>query len=45
LVSLIDNSKLRFDFGIELQKTIKEKHSEKAIIEKYMNWINIKDKC
>ncbi len=45
LVLLIDNSKLRFDFGIALQKTIREKHSEKAIIEKYMNWINIKDKC
>jgi glycosyltransferase involved in cell wall biosynthesis len=39
LVKLIESDSLRYNFGKELQKTILNKYSEKAIIAQYLHWL------
>lgn len=40
LAALADDRKLQEQFGIKLHQTVLDNHSEKAVIEKYINWIN-----
>ncbi|MGG7033588.1 MAG: glycosyltransferase [Flavobacterium sp.] len=39
VVRLIENPSLREKFGVELQKTIRDNYSEKAVIDKFLKWI------
>ncbi len=45
LIKIIDNEALRLKLGSELYQTIAEHHSEKAVISKYINWINKDLQC
>lgn len=45
LVKLIENNELIMKFGLALHQIIAENHSEKAVVSKYMNWINNDLKC
>lgn len=45
LVLLIENPEKRKDYGAALHQTILNNHSEKAIISKYIHWINTDLKC
>jgi hypothetical protein len=40
IVKLIVNPELRINFGKNLNHTILENHSQKVVIEKYMEWLN-----
>ncbi|WP_298222855.1 glycosyltransferase family 4 protein [Flavobacterium sp.] len=45
LVKLVEDESLRQQFGNALHQTIIENHSEKAVISKYINWINKELQC
>lgn len=39
VVKLIENNSLRANFGKELQKTITNNYSDKAVMNQYLNWV------